>query len=159
MYDLQEIEAIKRLKYQYIRTIDCKQWDELRQCFTDDARSDYHEGEYRFDGADQIVKFIRDAHGAPTWTGYRRSHNPEIDVTGPTTAVGVWAIEYVDYDLKAGLCHFGLAYYHDEYVKVDGQWKIKFTGFEPIFEMVEQLSDTPHLQVTKNRFARDEEGL
>ena len=37
MPDLQELEAIKRLKYRYCRTLDLKCWDELAACLTDDA--------------------------------------------------------------------------------------------------------------------------
>ena len=28
----------------------------------------------------------------------------------------------------------GTAIYHDEYVKVDGEWKIRHTGYDRIFE-------------------------
>ena len=37
MVDLQEIEAIKRLKYRYFRCIDTKAWKELEDCFSEDA--------------------------------------------------------------------------------------------------------------------------
>ncbi len=35
--DLIEIEAIKRVKYRYMRTLDQKLWDEMATCFTEDA--------------------------------------------------------------------------------------------------------------------------
>jgi len=44
MADLQEIEAIKRLKYRYCRSLDLKRWDDLEQCLTEDCRSAYGDG-------------------------------------------------------------------------------------------------------------------
>jgi len=41
MVDLQELEAIKRLKYKYFRCIDEKLWDEMRSCFIEDATCSY----------------------------------------------------------------------------------------------------------------------
>ena len=34
---LEDIEAIKRLKYKYWRCLDTKSWDEMEECFVDDA--------------------------------------------------------------------------------------------------------------------------
>ena len=50
MLDLHEVEAIKRLKYKYLRCLDQKLWDEIRGCFTPDARCSYSGGKYAFDG-------------------------------------------------------------------------------------------------------------
>ena len=45
MIDRQELEAIKRLKYRYFRCLDLKRWDELKECFVEDATSAYGGGE------------------------------------------------------------------------------------------------------------------
>ena len=50
MEDLRELEAIKRLKYRYMRSIDQKLWDEMRDCFTPDATTSYSGGKYAFEG-------------------------------------------------------------------------------------------------------------
>ena len=44
MDDLHEIEAIKRLKYRYMRCLDQKRWAELAECFTEDATTAYGGG-------------------------------------------------------------------------------------------------------------------
>jgi hypothetical protein len=44
--DLIEIEAIKRVKYRYMRTLDQKLWDEMATCFTEDAVAAYSGGKY-----------------------------------------------------------------------------------------------------------------
>jgi len=154
MYDLQEMEAIKQLKYKYVRCLDLKRWQELRECFTDDATSAYSGGKYTFDSPEAIIKFLVDAHDPPEFFGYRHCHHPEITFTSPTTATGLWALEYEDFDLKDGLIHRGAAYYQDEYLKLNGQWKIKFTGYDPIFISIEKMANRPGLQIVENGFAK-----
>ena len=36
----------------------------------------------------------------------------------------------------------GAGFYHDEYVKVGGEWKIAVTGYDRTFEQIE-VRDTP----------------
>jgi bile-acid 7alpha-dehydratase len=154
MYDLQEIEAIKRLKYKYFRCLDTKRWDEMKECFTEDANAAYSSGKYSFQGRDQIVQFLVDAMNRPTVLSAHHGHHPEIELTSPTTAVGVWALADVFIDLQAAITVRGAAYYRDDYVKVNGQWKIKTTGYERTFEEVENRGDIPSLQITENRFVK-----
>ncbi len=154
MYDLQEIEAIKRLKYKYFRCLDTKRWDEMRECFTEDATSAYSSGKYSFQGREQILKFLIDAMDRPTVLSAHHGHHPEIELTSATTAVGVWALSDTFIDLHAGVTVRGAAYYRDDYVKVNGQWKIKATGYERTFEEVENRADIPSLQITENRFTK-----
>ncbi len=154
MYDLQDIEAIKRLKYKYFRCLDLKLWDEMRECFTEDATSAYSSGTFSFQGREQILRFLIDAMDRPTVLSAHHGHHPEIDITSPTTAVGVWALGDIFIDLQAGVTVRGAAFYRDEYVKVNGQWKIKATGYERTFEEIENRTDSRGPQITQNRFAR-----
>lgn len=154
MYDLQEIEAIKRLKYKYFRCLDTKRWDEMRECFIEEATAAYSSGKYSFQGREQILKFLIDAMDRPTVLSAHHGHHPEIELTSATTAVGVWALADIFIDLQAGITVRGAAYYRDDYVKVNGQWKIKSTGYERTFEEVESRADIPSLQITENRFAK-----
>ena len=86
--DLVEIEAIKRLKYRYIRCLDQKLWDDIGGCFTADAVAAYSGGAYTFEGRDAIVDFLRRSMGAETFHSSHRVHQPEIDLTGPAGATG-----------------------------------------------------------------------
>ena len=36
-----DVEAIKQLKYRYLRTLDLKQWDDFAECFVPEATGDY----------------------------------------------------------------------------------------------------------------------
>ena len=96
--DLVEIELIKRLKYKYMRCLDQKKWDEMADCFTDDAVAEYSGGKYTYEGRDAILGFFRAAMGSTSFLSSHRVHHPEIDLTGPTTATGTWALEDVVID-------------------------------------------------------------
>ncbi|MCC6848973.1 MAG: nuclear transport factor 2 family protein [Deltaproteobacteria bacterium] len=146
--DLVEIAAIERLKYRYIRALDLKEWDALGDCLTEDCRSAYGDGRFSFEGRAAIVTFLKDALGPPTRISSHRVHHPEIDLTGPTAATGLWALDDVVIETEARLTIRGSAYYHDEYVKVGGAWKIARTGYRRIYEETESRSDTPSLVLT-----------
>lgn len=150
MFDLQEIEAIKRLKYRYLRCLDTKQWDELGACLTEDCTSAYGDGHFSFDGRAAIVGFLKDALGPASRITAHRVQHPEIEFTSPTTATGVWALDDVVIETEAKITIRGAAFYHDEYVKVGAEWKIKKTGYTRIYEEQESRTDTPSLRLTKH---------
>lgn len=153
MADLQEIEAIKRLKYKYLRCLDLKLWDEMETCFTADATAAYGDGQYSFTNREQILTFLRSALGSPTRITSHRAQQPEIDLTSPTTAVGSWALDDTVIDTDSNGLIRGAAFYRDEYVKLDGLWKIKSTGYRRLFEERLSRNDTPSWRLTANRWA------
>jgi hypothetical protein len=153
--DLHELEAIKRLKYRYLRCLDQKRWDELAECFTADARSSYGGGRYAFEGRDAIMDFLRKAMGAPSFLSSHRVHHPEIEITSPTTATGTWALEDTVIETRAGITIRGAAFYSDEYVKEGGDWRIRFTGYKRTYEEVESRRDRPGLRLTASWFETD----
>lgn len=132
--DLIEIEAIKRLKHRYVRLLDHKEWDELQTLFASDATASYADGTYAYEGRDAIVGFLRDALASPNVLTSHKVHQPEIDLTGPNSATGVWGLEDVVIHLEHNVTIRGAAFYRDEYVKVDGEWRIKHTGYERVYE-------------------------
>jgi hypothetical protein len=146
--DLVEIELIKRVKYAYFRCLDLKQWDEIATLFTDDATCSYSAGAYAYEGPDAIVGFFRTAMGRETFLSSHKAHHPEIDLTGPDTATGVWALEDIVVDLQWELDIRGAAFYEDEYVKVDGVWKIRRTAYKRVFEEISSRAGRPGLQLT-----------
>lgn len=152
MTDLRDIEAIKRLKYTYLRALDLKQWDELAGCLTPDATAAYSDGRYSFTGREQIMAFLRQALGSPTKVTVHRVQQPEIDLTSATSATGTWALDDVVIDTASNTTLRGAAFYRDEYVKTAEGWKIRHTGYQRVFEEVESRSDTPSLRLTANRW-------
>jgi hypothetical protein len=153
--DLHELEAIKRLKYKYLRCLDQKLWDELAECFTEDAKSSYSGGRYAFDGRDAILGFLRKAMGAPSFLSSHRAHHPEIEFQAPDRATGVWALEDTVIETRAGVTIRGAAFYHDEYVKIDGAWKIRATGYRRSYEEIESRRDRPGLKLTASWWESD----
>jgi len=150
--DQAEIEAIKRLKYKYFRCVDCKLWDELAECLTEDASTSYSGGKYAFQGREKIMGFLKKGLDN-TRISMHHGHHPEIELTSATTATGIWALEDHVIDLKANTSLWGAAFYHDEYVKVNGEWKIKFTGYDRTFEEMWNRAETPSLRLTQSMFA------
>jgi bile-acid 7alpha-dehydratase len=147
-----DIEAIKRLKYRYFRCLDSKLWDELAQCFAEDATTSYSGGKYAFQGRDAIMKFLKEGLG-PTMISMHHGHHPEIEITGRTTATGIWALHDYVIVTQSNVSLRGASFYHDEYLKVRGQWKIKHTGYDRVFEEMWDRGETKSLKITRSMFA------
>lgn len=122
---LHDIEAIKQLKARYCRLLDAKDWTAWREIFTDDFVSDTTEaGGKLVTGADDFIAMVRKFLGKPKQVTVHQVHAPEIELTSPTTARGVWALEdFVRFALGLNLRGYG--HYHETYEKVDGRWRIK----------------------------------
>lgn len=135
--DLVEIEEIKRLKYRYVRLLDLKEWDELADCLTEDAIAAYGGGEYACQGREAIMEFLRSNLSGTSMLTSHKVHQPEIDLTGPDTARGVWGLEDIVVSTEFGVTIRGSAFYTDEYLKVDGSWRIAYTGYKRVYEEME----------------------
>jgi uncharacterized protein (TIGR02246 family) len=118
-----DIEAIRRLKARYFRTMDTKDWAGMRQVFTDDVVVDTSEGGGGVvTGADQFMAFLQEALGEATTV--HQGHMPEIDLTSDTTATGVWALNDIVI-FPNGMRLDGYGHYHETYEKAGGEWRIK----------------------------------
>jgi hypothetical protein len=153
--DLVEIEQIKRLKYAYARCLDLKRWDEIAGLFTDDAVAAYSGGGYSFEGRDAIVGFLTRSMGAETFHSSHKMHHPEIDLTGPDTAHGVWALDDVVVMTDFELTIRGCSFYDDEYVKHNGRWLIHRTGYRRVFEEIQPRGNVEGLRLTASWWATD----
>ena len=151
-----ELEAIKQLKYRYLRHLDCKEWDELASCFTEDAEVSYGDGKFSFQGRDAIMAFLEKALGPSHLLTSHRVHQPEIEFIGDDTARGLWALDDLVIDTRSQTSLRGAAIYRDEYVKVGGHWRLRSTGYRRIYEETESRADTPSLRLTANRWTREE---
>jgi uncharacterized protein (TIGR02246 family) len=120
-----DIEAIKQLKARYFRTMDTKDWAAMRQVFTDDVVVDTTEsGGAVVTGADEFLAFLEPTLAEVTTVHH--GHMPEIELTSPSTASGVWAMEDM-LRWPNGMELHGYGHYHETYEKGDGGWRIKST--------------------------------
>jgi uncharacterized protein (TIGR02246 family) len=146
--DLVEFEQIKRLKYRYLRCLDQKLWEELAECFEPDATASYGGGAYVRDGREAILEFISTSMGATTMLTSHRCHHPEIDLDGPDSATGTWALEDVVIMTDVDLTIQGAAFYTDRYVKRDGTWRIAHTGYLRTYEELFPRASVKGLKLT-----------
>jgi len=134
-----EIEAIRRLKARYFRSMDTKDWDGMREVFTDDVVIDTAEaGGQVARGADEFMAFLGEALGDAVTV--HQGHMPEIDLTSETTATGIWALNDIII-WSSGMRLDGYGHYHETYEKSDGEWRIKsskLTRLHTDFTMPEQ---------------------
>jgi hypothetical protein len=124
------VEEIKQLKARYFRCMDTKDWEGYTQVFAPNAVLDVtgesgvadDEGVVR--GNTAIGEYVRGQ--VDPVTTVHHGHMPEIDITSPTTATGIWSMEdmlrWPD-DSPIGSMH-GYGHYHETYEKIDGEWRI-----------------------------------
>jgi hypothetical protein len=143
---LEDIELIRQLKYAYCRCIDTANIAELRTLFTEDAAVCYVGGTYRFEaqGRDTIIEALENAFHADAIAMHHVNH-PEITVTSPTEATGVWYLKDWFLDLRHKIITDGTSLYRDRYVKRDGKWLIQYASYERIFEIVTPVTETPNI--------------
>ncbi len=99
-------------------------------------------------GRDAIVEFFRKSMGRETFLSSHKAHHPEITLTGPASATGIWALEDWVVDLQWELDIRGAAFYEDTYTKRDGDWKILDTRYKRVMEELSPRSGRPGLQQT-----------
>jgi bile-acid 7alpha-dehydratase len=121
---LEDIEAIKDLKARYWYYIEHKMWDDLPDLFTEDVIDYMGENKIGCQGKKEVVKHLVDL--LTPGRNVHQGHSPIIEFTSDTTAIGKWALnDYNEFDPKAITGFEGWGSYDDEYVKVEGKWKIK----------------------------------
>lgn len=151
--DWNDLEAIKRLKYKYQRCLDTKQWDELRDCFTEDAKAAYSGGKFSFDSRDAIMKFLQGAMGADSFHSSHVVSQPEIDFVDAQHATGRWCLQDYVIDTSFDMTIRGAAFYEDEYQKGDdGVWRIAKTGYQRTYEEMIPRKSIAGLTLTESRW-------
>ncbi|MEM9704790.1 MAG: nuclear transport factor 2 family protein [Pseudomonadota bacterium] len=138
MFDLQAIEAIRRLKYSYCQAIDTCDLELLSSVFADDATIDYEGGTYRFqaEGKPAILEAIEAAFHSEFVACHSVIH-PIIDVQTETAATGSWRL--LDYAMNLrenNLVTIGAATYQDKYRKEGDRWVIGSSAYKRLFERV-----------------------
>jgi hypothetical protein len=140
--ELEDIERIQQLKHRYFRAIDTADWPLLAAVLAEDVRVDHLGGSYHFtaEGRDNVVELTANAFHDKA-VGMHHGHNPEITLTGPGTAEGVWYLYDIFLNTATGDLTTGSAIYRDRYEKRDGCWQIVVSSYVRVFEAVRRLTD------------------
>ncbi len=154
------IEAVKQLKYAYLRHLDLKEWDAVANLFTPDVVSTYSDGKHSYRGRDAVMAFLSGALSHQRVVTKHQVHHPEITVSDDlSTAHGIWyltdaVINTVSRDAAKHFCIAGTAFYDEHYVKTADGWKISSIGYKRVFEETVSRSPEQVLQY-KSRFLGD----
>jgi len=133
-----DIEAIKQLKARYFRTMDTKDWASLAEVFTDDVEVDVTgDGGGVTRGATEFLTFLQSVIGNAVTVHH--GHMPEIEITSPTTATGIWALEDQLWWPEGGpFAHMhGFGHYHETYEKSEVGWRIKSLTITRLHRLLE----------------------
>ena len=147
MADLEAIEAIKRVKYRYLRALDTKHWDDFADTLTEDVVGEYGSSmgkAHRFTNRSDLVEFMRTSMPASVITEHRVSH-PEITVEDggeADEAEAVWYLQDRVIVAEHDFMLFGAAFYRDRYRRTEDGWKICATGYQRTYEATQSLAGT-----------------
>jgi hypothetical protein len=114
---LAALEELRRLKARYCQYVDQKRWSELGGLFAPDAVMGSERGGavHTTQGRDAIVARIREVLAdRPT---IHHASNPDIRLTSPTGAEGIWTVSYTSQGGPTGHGH-----YLESYVRREGRW-------------------------------------
>ncbi|GAA4259836.1 nuclear transport factor 2 family protein [Dietzia aurantiaca] len=145
-----DIDAIKSLKYRYLRCVDLRLWDELAQTLAPEVAASYGK-RLSYTGRDQVVEGLRGQMTNDVVTEHQ-VHHPEIEVDGDT-ATGRWYLQDRVIVPAFDTYIFGGAFYDDAYAYIDGRWMITKTGYERTYEAMINLKDVPSFQLNDNHLA------
>ncbi|MAY39326.1 MULTISPECIES: nuclear transport factor 2 family protein [Spongiibacter] len=130
------IEAIKRLKYVYLRAVDTHDWDLLESTLSEDVVARYDGGKYSYDNRKALIDGLRGHMDSPSVITMHNGHHPEIELLSDTEATGKWYLQDLVFNKEQNWMLFGTAIYTDHYRLENGDWKIYRTEYERIMETI-----------------------
>jgi hypothetical protein len=136
-----DTEAIKQVKYRYLRALDTKHWDDFADTLTEDVTGDYGSSvgqELHFTNRTDLVGYMRSALGPGIITEHRVTH-PEITVSGDK-ASGAWYLQDRVIVAEFNFMLIGAAFYRDQYRRTTDGWKISSTGYDRTYEATMSLA-------------------
>jgi len=140
MADADAIEAIKQVKYRYLRALDTKHWDDFANTLTEDIVGDYGSSlgkEHHFTNRTDLVEYMRTSMPAGVITEHRVTH-PEITVDGDE-GVATWYLQDRVIVPEYNFMLFGAGFYHDRYRKTPDGWKICATGYDRTYDVSQSV--------------------
>ena len=120
---LEEIEAIKKMKAEYVLACDERRWDDAMRYFSSQPIVDF--GPFgRFESWEEVEKFFKVTMPVTISFTIHRLSNPIIEVNGDT-AKGTWYCEIPSTHIPTNKAILQSGTYEDDYIKEGGEWKHK----------------------------------
>jgi hypothetical protein len=121
---LEAIEAIRRLKARYLNACDAQDPERASDCFADgDISIDMgHVGVFR--SRQEFAALYRAAGCHEYVLDLHLGGNPEIEILDETHARALWSLGYRNINTRDRTVTFLSLFYHDEYERRAGEWKI-----------------------------------
>lgn len=143
---LEDVQAIQQLKSRYLFCCDRKDPQGVRDCFAPGAVYIDFGRVGVFTHRDQLVEVFTQLGCVEHVIDMHHGVNPQIELLMPDHARGTWSLHYVMINTRdRQLVELG-SYYHDEYIKLDGQWKIsRSRAVVDSTRILDISSETPRL--------------
>lgn len=138
---LEDIEAIKRLKYDYFFFCDHKQPANMRECFAEGPVHIDYGRIGTFDNRETLVALFDQLACAEHIVEMHHAQNPRIDLFDAEHATGVWSLYYFMVDTRQNTATQLGGYYEDSYKKIDGVWKITATTFKVTSTLISDVGE------------------
>lgn len=118
---IEDIEAIRKMKAEYVLACDERRWDDAMRYFTPNAFVAF--GPFgKFETRAELESFFKDKMPVTIAFTIHRLSNPIIEVNGDV-ATGIWYCEIPSTHIPTNKAILQQGTYYDEYVKQGGEWK------------------------------------
>lgn len=126
---LENIEAVRALKFRYLNACDDKQPDQVRDCFAPGrvAINFGHIGQ--FDSREAFVAVFVELGCHDHIVDMHHAENMIVDLTGPDSATARVGLRFHSINTRDQTSVQLGGHYFDEYRRIDGQWLITASQF------------------------------
>jgi hypothetical protein len=144
MSALEEIDAIKQVKYRYCFAVDVGDLNTIADLITQDfvfvPFNKENPKEETREARDAFLAGLKERF-ASELIGQHQVHHPQITLTGPDSAEGRWYLQNLRILPSVRTLAWGNSTYTDRYRKVAGVWKMSYMRFERLFAVEEPLPE------------------
>lgn len=141
---LKDVEAIKQLHIRYVNDLTYGEWDDIVECFAEDAVLAVMMGQEPTTGKEKIRDvFMNQVAKSDKHTGREANMtlHPLVTVDGDT-AKSNWVIYFITQpDKEKEAIQVLQAIYDCEYVRENGEWKISYIKWTPRFALGPAMSN------------------
>ncbi len=150
---LEDIEAIKQLKYRYFNACDRKDSEVMRDCMADGEIHIDYGALGTFNHRDKMIDLFLSLASGDHIIDLHHGQNPEITIESGTTARAVWALYFFQINTETQqLTQLG-GHYEDTYIKQGGVWRMNSTIYSVHSSYIATTVDIEDAKQVKALFA------